>query len=41
MVGSDGNVMVIGRSGTGKTTCSILRLFAMETLFKLRLELYK
>ncbi|CAD8176793.1 unnamed protein product [Paramecium octaurelia] len=41
VVGSDGNVMVIGRSGTGKTTCSILRLFAMETLFKLRLELYK
>jgi anion-transporting ArsA/GET3 family ATPase len=33
--------MVIGRSGTGKTTCAILRLFAMETLFRLRLSLFK
>jgi len=33
--------MVIGRSGTGKTTCSILRLFSMEMLFKMRLQLYK
>ena len=36
VVGSSGNLMVIGRSGTGKTTCAILRLFAMEILFKLR-----
>jgi len=33
--------MVIGRSGTGKTTCAILRLFAMEMLFKMRINLYK
>jgi len=33
--------MVIGRSGTGKTTCAILRLFAMEMLFKVRLSYYK
>lgn len=33
--------MVIGRSGTGKTTCAILRLFAMEMLFKLRVRMYK
>ncbi|KAM3136353.1 hypothetical protein pb186bvf_011488 [Paramecium bursaria] len=41
VVGASGNVLVIGRSGTGKTTCAILRLFAMEMLFKLRLSLYK
>ena len=41
VVGQDGNVMVIGRSGTGKTTCAILRLFSMEMLFKIRLSLYK
>jgi hypothetical protein len=34
-------LLVIGRSGTGKTTCAILRLFAMEMLFKMRLSLYK
>ena len=41
VVGATGNLLVIGRSGTGKTTCAILRLFAMEMLFKLRLSLYK
>ena len=41
VVGAPGNLLVIGRSGTGKTTCAILRLFAMEMLFKLRLSLYK
>jgi len=40
-VGQDGNVMVIGRSGTGKTTCAILRLFTIELLFKIRVQLYK
>ena len=40
VIGEDGNVLVIGRSGTGKTTCCILRLFAIEMLFKLRLALY-
>ena len=29
VIGLNGNVMVIGRSGTGKTTCAILRLFAI------------
>jgi hypothetical protein len=33
--------MVIGRSGTGKTTSAILRLFSIEMLFKIRLSLYK
>lgn len=41
VVGADGSVMVIGRSGTGKTTCAMLRLFAMEMLFRLRMNLYK
>eukprot|EP00825_Cyclidium_porcatum_P021771 TRINITY_DN24176_c0_g1_i2.p1 TRINITY_DN24176_c0_g1~~TRINITY_DN24176_c0_g1_i2.p1 ORF type:complete len:233 (-),score=36.35 TRINITY_DN24176_c0_g1_i2:115-813(-) len=40
-IGQSGNVLVIGRSGTGKTTCCILRLFSMEMLFKIRLTLYK
>jgi len=29
-------VLVVGRSGTGKTTCAVLRLFAIEVLFKYR-----
>jgi len=33
--------MVIGRSGTGKTTCAVLRLFAIEMLFKIRVSLNK
>jgi Cdc6-like AAA superfamily ATPase len=41
VVGCPGNLLVIGRSGTGKTTCAVLRLFAMELLFKLRISLYK
>ncbi|KAM3142568.1 hypothetical protein pb186bvf_005227 [Paramecium bursaria] len=39
VIGASGNVLVIGRSGTGKTTCTILRLFATELLFKLRVNL--
>ena len=31
--------MVIGRSGTGKTTCAILRLFAMQLLLKYRIKI--
>ena len=31
--------MVIGRSGTGKTTCAVLRMFSMEMLFKLRMSI--
>lgn len=41
MIGENGNVIVIGRSGTGKTTCAVLRLFAIEMLFKIRLSLFK
>ena len=36
VIGTSGNVLAIGRSGTGKTTCAILRLFSMEILFKVR-----
>ena len=38
VIGQEGNVLVLGRSGTGKTTCLMLRLFAMEFLFKLRMK---
>lgn len=36
MITQSGNIIVIGRSGTGKTTCAILRLFAMEILAKFK-----
>lgn len=36
VVGESSNVLVLGRSGTGKTTCAILRLFASEVLFRYR-----
>jgi len=32
---------VIGRSGTGKTTSAIMRMFSIDMLFKLRTTLYK
>lgn len=41
VIGQGGNVLAIGRSGTGKTTCAILRIFSMEILFKIRVSLYK
>lgn len=41
VIGQNGNVLAIGRSGTGKTTCAVLRLFSIEMLFKIRLSLYK
>lgn len=41
VIGENGNVLAIGRSGTGKTTCAVLRLFAIEMLFKIRLSLSK
>lgn len=41
VIGENGNVLVIGRSGTGKTTCAVLRLFAIEMLFKIRISLFK
>lgn len=34
MVGDNHNLMVVGRSGTGKTSCALMRLFAMEIYFK-------
>lgn len=34
LIKSPGNVLAIGRSGTGKTTCSILRLLSTELLFR-------
>jgi len=33
--------LAIGRSGTGKTTCAVLRLFSIEMLFRIRVSLYK
>lgn len=41
VIGENGNVLAIGRSGTGKTTCAVLRLFSIEMLFKIRLSLFK
>ena len=41
VIGENGNVLAIGRSGTGKTTCAVLRLFSIEMLFKIRLSLYQ
>lgn len=41
VIGENGNVLAIGRSGTGKTTCAVLRLFSIEMLFKIRLSIYK
>ena len=32
--------MVIGRSGTGKTTCAILRLFSIHILLKYKVQLH-
>lgn len=34
LIGTTGNVLVIGRSGTGKTTSSVLRLFAIQYLYR-------
>jgi hypothetical protein len=36
LVTCPGNVLCLGRSGTGKTTSAVLRLFALELLFKVR-----
>lgn len=34
VLGTPGNVLAIGRSGTGKTTCAALRLFGFMKLFR-------
>lgn len=34
LIGTPGNVLALGRSGTGKTTCAILRLFGCEVIFR-------
>ena len=36
LIGTPGNVLALGRSGTGKTTCALLRIFASEVLFNYR-----
>ena len=41
VISQEGNVLAIGRSGTGKTTCAVLRIFAIELLFRIRLKLSK
>ncbi|CAD8133948.1 unnamed protein product [Paramecium pentaurelia] len=41
IIGLEGKIIFTGRSGTGKTTCLILRLLAMKHIFKLRLEMHK
>ncbi len=33
VIGEPGNVLCLGRSGTGKTTCAVLRMFALNSLF--------
>lgn len=40
LITTPGNVLCIGRSGTGKTTSAVLRLFALEILFKIRSALF-
>jgi hypothetical protein len=41
VIGENGNVLAVGRSGTGKTTCAVLRLFSIEMLYKIRSSLYR
>jgi len=36
VIEQESNVLALGRSGTGKTTCAVLRLFAQDMLFKMR-----
>ena len=35
-VSKGGHIVVLGRSGTGKTTCAVLRMFASELLFRFK-----
>ena len=36
LISTPGNIICLGRSGTGKTTSAVLRLFAIEMLFKIK-----
>ncbi|CAG9320671.1 unnamed protein product [Blepharisma stoltei] len=38
LISTPGNVLTIGRSGTGKTTCSLLRMFSAEILFRYKMQ---
>lgn len=40
VLGQNGNVLVVGRSGTGKTTTAVFRLFATEMLFHIRQHIF-
>jgi tetratricopeptide (TPR) repeat protein len=35
-VSQGGHIVILGRSGTGKTTCAVLRMFAAELLFRFK-----
>jgi Cdc6-like AAA superfamily ATPase len=39
MISTPSNLLCLGRSGTGKTTCSALRLFSTDTFYKYMEEL--
>jgi hypothetical protein len=41
VIGHNGSLIVMGRSGTGKTTCAVLRLFTVQMLFYIRQSLCK
>ena len=43
MIGTPENLLCLGRSGTGKTTSSALRLFASDAFYKFheQLQAYK
>ncbi|KAM3131736.1 hypothetical protein pb186bvf_016132 [Paramecium bursaria] len=38
VVSEYGNLLVLGRSGTGKTTCTMLKLIALQLIFKQKLQ---
>lgn len=40
LIKTEGNIICIGRSGTGKTTSAVLRIFATEIMFKIRQKLF-
>ncbi|EGR28631.1 lupus brain antigen 1, putative [Ichthyophthirius multifiliis] len=39
VIGQSGNVVCLGRSGTGKTTCAVLRMFALNTIFRYKMAI--